>query len=91
MLKLAGFNSTIYSFNKKMGVSFTPIDRQQKPKPCQERLCRTIPMCIWETERNEIFFGGWIVGGLCVVDRLVEALAGLCSCLYRGDTVLPPL
>ena len=25
MLKLAGFNSTIYSFNKKTGVSFTPI------------------------------------------------------------------
>ena len=24
MLKLAGFNSTIYSFNKKTGVSFTP-------------------------------------------------------------------
>ena len=68
------------------------LDRQQqKPKPCQERLCRTIPMCSWETERNQIFFGGWIVGGLCVVDRLVEALAGLCSCLYRGDTVLPPL
>ena len=25
MLKLAGFNSTIYSFNKKTGASFTPI------------------------------------------------------------------
>ena len=24
MLKLEGFNSTIYSFNKKTGVSFTP-------------------------------------------------------------------
>ena len=24
MLKFAGFNSTIYSFNKKTGVSFTP-------------------------------------------------------------------
>ena len=36
MLKLAGFNSTIYSFNKKTGVSFTPsppgafaLDRKQ--------------------------------------------------------------
>ena len=28
MLKLAGFNSTIYSFNKKTGVSFTPNLRQ---------------------------------------------------------------
>ena len=27
MLKLAGFNSTIYSFNKKTGVSFTPSTR----------------------------------------------------------------
>ena len=26
MLKLAGFNSTIYSFNKKTGVSFTPTN-----------------------------------------------------------------
>ena len=29
MLKLAGFNSTIYSFNKKTGVSFTP----KTPRP----------------------------------------------------------
>ena len=32
MLKLAGFNSTTYSFNKKTGVSFTPSLQQENAK-----------------------------------------------------------
>ena len=41
MLKLAGFNSTIYSFNKKTGVSFTPIQHLFS----QVLFNKMLPMC----------------------------------------------
>ena len=38
MLKLAGFNSTIYSFNKKTGVSFTPIAMPKEKKHLRKKM-----------------------------------------------------
>ena len=46
MLKLAGFNSTIYSFNKKTGVSLTPTLLGSGFNPASTTLASLLPYSV---------------------------------------------
>ena len=60
MLKLAGFNSTIYSFNKKTGVSFTP--KSTKPTDFMMHSSKSLAIicCIWAEQCFSDQFRTWI-------------------------------
>ena len=57
MLNLAGFNSTIYSFNKKTGVSFTPIPSSSLAKNSHKnQIPKYVEKCLKTRKKDPLEF-----------------------------------
>ena len=71
MLKLAGFNSTIYSFNKKTGVSFTPTIVSQRSNPLNKTEIprKNLPLKMGEKNLNKDFTNTRRGGGVTILRK----------------------